>query len=394
MGRASLNCPTEMGDYVVICSQLAHYSIEHVCHYLGISPENCVRVEAKQSGEMDPQSLEKTMGQVITQGKRIAAIIAVGGGTVNLVPDQILSVKQTIDRAVRKYQLNYTPYLHVDSVITWPWLAFEKAPNTAWKHQLNPTILKKIEHVLSNLSGIQYADSFAADFHKTGFCPYAAGVFIAKDSKNLAGMTLDRSFPKKTIRFGEAEIYRQTLENSRPGLAIASIWIALRRMGLEGFRNFVLYQLEVCEIFKKKIRKAYSAHFEILNDYSNGWEIVLKPNFGDNFSWDQLQEASSEEKEEYITTCHQFFNSFWFDPLDDENSRTPLIGFIRNYSKKGSHQQNFPALLIHPSSLHYDKDTIDEMLEGLVHAKLAFDGQIDRKSKAVEKRFSQLVPPK
>ena len=83
MRRASINCGAEMSDFVVICSNLAHYSIEHVCHYLGISPENCLRVESNPLGEMNLRALEKTIDQVTSQGKIAAAVIAVGGGTIN-----------------------------------------------------------------------------------------------------------------------------------------------------------------------------------------------------------------------------------------------------------------------------------------------------------------------
>lgn len=396
MAKASLNFPAEMSDYVVICSELAHYSIEHVCHYLGISQENCLRVAATPSGEMDSRVLEETLIRAVSQGKRIAAVIAVGGATVNLVPDNILSVKQTIDHISKECKLNYIPYLHVDSVISWAWLAFAKSPDKAWQNEVSPRVIQKIEHVLSKLSGIQYADSFAADFHKTGFCPYAAGVFIAKEPGNLIGMTLDGATSKENIRFGEAEIYRQSLENSRSGLAIASIWIALRRMGLDGFRNYIIYQLEVCELFKKKIREKYSSHFEVINEHTNGWEIVLKPHFSERLSWDQLQKSSPEEKKEYSKKCNLFLSSLWYDPLDNnQQCQVPVIGFVKSYSNKGSHQQSFPAFLIHPTSLHYDNDTIEEMLDGIIKTKIDFENHSeDNKSKFDETYLTQFVPPR
>lgn len=395
IGRASQNSVAEMSDYVVICSELAHYSIEHVCHYLGISSENCLRVKANACGEMDIQALEIALSRVIIEGKQIAAVIAVGGATVNLIPDSIVSIKETLDRTAIKFQLNYVPYLHVDSVISWTWLAFAKVSNNDWKDEVNPQILTKIENVLSKLSGIQYVDSFAVDFHKTGFCPYAAGVFIAKESSNLTGMALGRSILKEEMRFGENEIYRQTLENSRSGLAITSIWIALRRMGLEGLRNFVLYQLEVCEMFKHKIRESYSAHFEIINECSNGWEIVLKPHFGQELLWDQLQKASANEIEEYVTMCHLFLNSLWYEPLNNNEYNTPVIGFVKNYSKQGSYQKSFPAFLIHPCSVHYDNDTIDEMLEGIVRAKILFDNQmLAVTSISSDSYLHRVIPPR
>ena len=153
IARASLNAerPYDINQYVVICSTLAHYCIEHVCHYMGICPENCIRIEAQASGEMNLEALERTMNHVIGQGKKIAVVMGVAGGTINLVPDAISSIKQTIDQVTENQRLTYVPYFHVDSVISWPWLAFR---NNFQGHP-NPKIAKKIKCVVSRLSGIQ-----------------------------------------------------------------------------------------------------------------------------------------------------------------------------------------------------------------------------------------------
>ncbi|MBM3184567.1 MAG: hypothetical protein FJZ64_04615, partial [Chlamydiae bacterium] len=385
----------EMGEGVVICSKLAHYSIEHTCHYLGISAQNCLRVATHSNGETDLQAFEKTIREVISQGKKIAAVIAVGGATINLVPDPIQQMKQVIDLVAKECALNYTPYLHVDSVISWAWLVFQNAETNIWKEQISPKILTKIKSVLSKLQGIQYADSFAADFHKVGFCPYAAGAFIAKETSFLSGMAVDGSSPPEDLSFGEVEIYRHTLENSRPALAIASIWIALRRMGLEGFRKFLLYQFTTCEAFKRKIQERYKDHFEILNDHSKGWEIVIKPHFGFPLSWDQLQKASPSEQKEYTETCYRFLNDLWYGSFNGQPNKTPVIGFVKKYSRKGEHEHPFPAFLIHPCSLHYDDKAIDEMLSSILAAKLSFEEQnLAVSPPAVNEYLCRFVPPR
>ena len=395
MGRANFNNLSAISDFVVICSNLAHYSIEHVCHYLGISLENCLRVATHASGEIDIQALEEILSCVVSKNKKIAAIIAVGGGTINLVPDPILLIKQTIDHFVKKADLDYIPYLHVDAVISWAWLAFDKAVDSSWKEHTNPKILAKIEGTLFKLRGIQHADSFAADFHKTGFCPYSAGVFIAKIPTNLSGMNLHQeNISKENIRFGEVEAYQSTLENSRSATSIASIWIALRRMGLNGLMQLILYQLEVCEIFKQMIKEKYGDHFEVLNEHSQGWEIVFKIHFGNNLYWDKLQTASLKEQQVYHNTCYLFLNNFWYGALDEEDNRKPIFGFIKSYSRKGKHEKSFPAFLIHPTSLHYDEETINEMLESIVRVKIAFESQYGCSSAEADGEYLQFTPPR
>lgn len=395
IGRASAKTPGKMDDYVVVCSALAHYSIEHVCDFLGISPGNCLRVATRPSGEIDLQALKTRLERAVLQGKKIAAVIAVAGATINLVPDPILSIKETIDLVVKEHRLDYTPYLHVDSVITWAWLAFDEGSRNPSNFRASPKIMKKVQAVLSKLSGIKHADSFAADFHKTGFCPYAAGVLITKDFSALSGLIPDEYIPPEDPYFGELEPFRQTFENSRSGLSIISIWIALRKMGLEGLRQFVLYQLEVCELFKKKIRESYSDHFQVLNHRSNGWEIVLKPHFRSKISWDHLQKSSEEEQREYINNCHAFLNDCWYSPLEKGELQYPLIGFIRKYSRKGTYEESFPAFLIHPTSLHYDERAIDEMLEKLFSMKKTFDLRHSKSTaSSVEEHLYAVTPPR
>ncbi len=394
IARATLNSPCEIGDLVVICSKLAHYSIEHACHYLGIAPENCLRVETDPSGEMNPKALEKVIARAVLEGKRIAIVIAVAGGTINLVPDSILDIKETIKKSVKTHKLDYMPFLHVDSVISWTWLAFKgKSTN---KIHTNPRIAEKINHILSKLQGLEHADSFAADFHKTAFCPYAAGVYIAKDSSCLTGMAVDRSVPKGNISFGEFETFRHTLENSRSGLGIVAIWIALRRMGLQGLREFVLYQLEVCEKFKQVIQNSYAEHFEVINEHSNGWEIVIKPLFFNKLSWEELQKTSSEVQQEYIKICHQFLSRIWHGSFEDsEENSSSVIGFVKKYSRKGAYEQSFPAFLIHPTSLHYDEKTVHELLQSILQAKVAFENNLlNSQHIVVEEHLARLVPPR
>jgi glutamate/tyrosine decarboxylase-like PLP-dependent enzyme len=391
IARASHGKQGEMSEYVVLCSAVAHYSIEHVCDLLGISPGNCLRVAARATGEMDLQDLREKLESSFLQGKKIAAVIAVGGATIDLVPDPILLVRKVIDKVARDYELSYSPYLHVDSVITWAWLSFRgRLPTLS---ETTPQIRRKIESVVTKLRAIQYVDSFAVDFHKTGFCPYAAGVFIARDTENLAGTATRGYVIPENPEFGSLEPLRQTFENSRSAQPIVSIWVALRRMGLKGLRQFVLYQLEVCEAFKHKIRQSYSDHFEILNDQSNGWEIVLKPHFLESISWDSLQQASPHEQQAYTRECYALINEYWYAPLEEGRREYPVIGFVPKYSRKNIHEKAFPAFLIHPTSLHYDESAIDDMLEKIIGVKSAYDLQRHAFAGSY-KLLHEMVPPR
>ncbi len=393
IGRVEKNSTCELGDMVVICSELAHYSIEHVCHFLGISKENCVRVKALKTGEMDVKALKMTLESLTKQGKYIAAVIAVGGGTVNLIPDDILSIKKTLQKFKNKFTLNYAPYLHVDSVTSWSWLTFNMSDKNLWKKENSSTVVDKVEKVLNKLNDIEFVDSFAADFHKTGFCPYAAGVFITKNKENLSGLSLADDAKNQTTFFQE-EMHKKTLENSRSAAPIVSIWLTLKKMGFEGLKKFVLYQLNVCESFKKIIKEKFSTHFEIINEHSGGWEIVIKPHFKHLLSWDDLQTSTKKAQKAYKLQCLKFLNKLWIDQIDKSNFSLPLLGYIKSYSRKGSYEKSFPALLIHPCSLHYNEQKVEEMLFKLVKVKIDFDNELTNELDNSLKKLQEILPPK
>ena len=283
----------------------------------------------------------------------------------------------------------------MDAVISWVFLAFGQTPPDSWSERCSAAVADKISYVLSNFQGIEHADSFAADFHKTGFCPYAAGVFVVKSTEFLAGLPVDGNAPKETLCWGESEINRQTMENSRSSMGIAAIWISLRRLGLSGLREYVLYQMEVCEEIKTKLRSSYSDHFEVLSSPSCGWEIIVKPHFGSKIPWEELQQSSQEIQDEYAQTCQRFLHHLWFGDISEEKPAFPFIGFVKKYSRKGDEEKALPAFLIHPSSLHYDDEAISELLEGCLLAKTSFGASLaSRCSDSNDAFLEQLVPPR
>lgn len=248
------------------------------------------------NGEIDLKDLYETMARVISEGRHIAAVIAVGRGTLNLVPDPISKMRALINSLKIDKNLVYSPYLHVDSVITWAWLCFETNPKISVYPNCHPNALMKIRHVRNSLEGIKVADSFAADFHKTSFCPYGASVFISKDKKDLYGMSSTNFIHLKNYTFGEYQPFKQTFENSRSSTPVVSIWAALRRLGLSGFRNYIIYQQNVCEVFKSTLKKGYADHFEVINNISLGWKIIIKPHSNTYLSWQDLLGTDENKK--------------------------------------------------------------------------------------------------
>ncbi len=81
--RARKNRDVPMTDFVVLTSGTSHFCIEHICHYFGLGAKNCLRIKTLSNGEIDLVHFQETMDRAVSQGKKIAAVIAVGGATIN-----------------------------------------------------------------------------------------------------------------------------------------------------------------------------------------------------------------------------------------------------------------------------------------------------------------------
>ena len=68
--------------------------------------------------------LEQAVREALTNGKKIAAIIATLGTTDAFGLDDLESIVALRDTLVDDFQLDYRPHIHADAVIGWAWSVF------------------------------------------------------------------------------------------------------------------------------------------------------------------------------------------------------------------------------------------------------------------------------
>ena len=305
-------------NLVVIAQESSHYSLEHVCALLGLGSNNIIRIPAYKNWEMDPQKLAKTIKEVISSGKKVAAIFCCGGTTINFACDNSKAIFDVINTIYSKPENGPRPYLHLDSVIGWLWFTFLTYQGNFQQYTTNPLIIQAIQEITEKFAAIKYFDSFGVDFHKNGLCPYSSSMFIAKTSESLLGLT-DGKNQMTDLNNSSDNIsaFKYTLENTRPASGIAAAYTVLNRLGKNGFRNYLVTLLTIKHNLLLELAK--SPFITIANHHSAGWEIVFDIDFGNTTLSHEILANS--------------FISYVWEKVDAGCPQTPFLSIIPNYQQ-------------------------------------------------------------
>ena len=177
------------------------------------------------------------MKEHLDKNDKVACIILNGGTTNEIIIDPIKEVVDLRDRLVKEYNLSYVPHVHVDSVIGWAWLLFKYYDFEKNEFGMNDRELDKICSMQRKISEIKYADSFGADFHKTGFCPYISSIIMAKDFNDVMGLGNKTDKGVENMKFGEYSPFEYTLELTRSSIGPVSAYAAFEALGVKGFQK-------------------------------------------------------------------------------------------------------------------------------------------------------------
>jgi L-2,4-diaminobutyrate decarboxylase len=143
----------DAGRYRVLCSELAHFSVDRSAALLGLGRRAVARLGVDGQGRLRPEELDRALDQMDTAGLVPLALVATAGttdlGSIDPLP--------ALAERARERGL----WLHVDA---------------AWGGGL----LFSDRH-RGLLAGIEAADSVAVDFHKLLWQPAACGAFLVRD---------------------------------------------------------------------------------------------------------------------------------------------------------------------------------------------------------------------
>jgi len=334
------------GTYV-ISNDESHSCHINICNWLGIGADNCVRLTTSKEGVVDAAKVLESTEKILKENNKIACIILNGGTNFNGMIDPIFDVSKGIEELKKKYNLDYKPHIHADSVIGWVFLLFKGYDFK--KNELNfpNTINKKLEAVYDKLKDISFADSFGVDFHKTGFCPYISSIFITRDKKDWELISLDENlFTHQSFNFGEYKPGQFTLETSRSANGPVMAYVALNALGIEGIQKILAHFLYLAEDLRGRINNSDS--FENCNPNALGWAtLFIVRNSKNPCSYDELYKT---ENETIITKSNKFQKGFYDSLVKKYNNKLPWnIGFAKCY-KKNQYNFSISALKNYPMS--------------------------------------------
>ena len=353
---------------VVFSTEKSHPCHSEICDWLGIGKKSCEKIKVLDNGMIDIDFLEKRLRYSIENGISIGCIIVNGGTTNEIIIDPIKKVVELRDRLVKEYNLSYIPHIHVDSVIGWAWLFFKKYDFEKNSLNMSNSEIKKIKSMKNKISEIKYADSFGADFHKTGFCPYVSSIFMAHDFNDVTGLGNKKDKGIDNLSFGEYSPFEYTLELTRSSAGPVSAYIAMELFGIKGFQKLLYNLFTNCEYIRECLDNHNS--FEVINKETEGIAtlFVVLPN--NEKMYNDYIISSEKIINNFVEYNYQFY-LFCLHLLENEKVHFKIT-FSKSY-KPFNCEYKTGALKIYPMSPIVEKNEIKKYIDEIIFAKEEFD---------------------
>lgn len=218
-------------DLAILVSRRGHYSLSKAADLLGLGKQQLVAVETDEHHKIDLLDLARKIKTLQQNRTGIVAVVGVAGAT------ETGSVDPLNDMAEIAHQEGI--HFHVDA---------------AWG---GPTLFS--ERYANLMHGIEKADSVCFDAHKQLYIPMGAAVALFKSPEALQAIEQHANY---IIRKGSRDLGRQSLEGSRPGMAML-VHSGLRIMGKKGYGLLIEQGIEKAKAFASMIEA--DDHFELVS---------------------------------------------------------------------------------------------------------------------------------
>ncbi|MEV4611118.1 aminotransferase class I/II-fold pyridoxal phosphate-dependent enzyme [Kitasatospora sp. NPDC049258] len=211
-GEVELNGLPAGARPVILASRAAHFSVQRAAALLGLGERAVLTVPVDRELRMDPAALADTLAEAERSGRTPIAVVATAGTTDTGAVDPL---HQAADLAAR-----HGAWLHVDAAY---------GGGALLSARLAPL-----------LDGIARADSVSLDWHKLGWQPAAAGVFLARRAESYASLARRAVYlnPADDEQAGYPSLLGRSLRTTRrpDGFKLA---VTLRTLGPDGLGRLV-----------------------------------------------------------------------------------------------------------------------------------------------------------
>jgi L-2,4-diaminobutyrate decarboxylase len=192
---------------LVLCSELAHFSVQRACAALGLGEDAVRAVPADERRRMIPRALAEIL-RGVDHEQTALAIVATAGTTDFGSIDPLTEIADIAGE--------HDVWLHVDAAYGFGALFSER--------------------LASRLSGIERASSITLDLHKLGWQPAAASVLLIADTSHFAALDREVAYlnPSDDTAAGLDGLLGRSLQTTRrpDALKMVATLLAHGRRGL------------------------------------------------------------------------------------------------------------------------------------------------------------------
>ncbi|WP_434926690.1 pyridoxal-dependent aspartate 1-decarboxylase PanP [Shewanella sp. HL-SH2] len=219
-------------DLAILVSERGHYSLGKAADLLSIGRDNIVSIPTDANNKVDVSAMRQAALKLEQNNIKVMAIVGVAGTT------ETGNVDPLTELAELATELGC--HFHVDA---------------AWGGA--SLLSNKYRHLLK---GIELADSVTIDAHKQMYVPMGAGMVLFKDPELAHTIAHHAEY---ILRVGSKDLGSQTLEGSRPGMAML-VHACLQIIGREGYEILINNSLEKARYFAELIEQ--HSEFELVTE--------------------------------------------------------------------------------------------------------------------------------
>ena len=357
-------------DAVVFVSDTGHYCAANITGWLGIGMDNLITIPSTFENEMDLKILEEEIRKVLTDGKRIAAIIATLGTTDAFGLDNLMQITVLRNKLMEEFQLDYQPHIHADAVIGWAWSVFNDYDFEENSLGFRPRTIRALAGACRRIQHLSLADSVGIDFHKTGFAPYISSLVLVRDQADLDLLKRSREQMPYLYHFGQYFPGMYTLETSRAGTGPLGALANMKLFGIEGLQSVLGHIVEMTQLLREHLEGHEGT--TVLNRSNFGTVTLFRayPVGVDTFDI-KRQEFEDESYRDSLLT-HNDYNREIFQYVNSEamEGRGVFISTTDCY-RHTTYREPIVALKSFILSPFVDKENVKAVVEMVLEAREA-----------------------
>lgn len=228
--------PPDANRLRVLCSEIAHFSVDKAMMQLGLGTEAVVKVAVDKDFQLDPADLAHHLARLRANGAVPFALVATAGTTDFGSLDPI--------GPMADLAAEYGLWLHVDAAYGSALLLSEKyAPR---------------------LAGLHRAQSITLDFHKAFFQPISCGAFLVADAAHFEHLNIYADYLNSEGRAqaGIPDLVARSVLTTRRFDAL-KVWYSLQALGRTQFAALVEQLVALAEHAAHTLRA--DPRFELLH---------------------------------------------------------------------------------------------------------------------------------